>query len=72
MLLNLFSFFNKVITYVKDEGSNLATLTFVLTFVVSCFPFQLQCPFVGSYFEHAMLKATPYAIDYVKVCCGFT
>jgi hypothetical protein len=50
MLLNSFSLFNKVITFVKDKGSNLATLTYALTFVVSCFPFQLQGPFVGSYF----------------------
>jgi len=58
MLMNSFGLFNKVITYVKDKGFNLVTLTFVMTFVVCCFPLQLPCPFVGSYFGHAMSKAT--------------
>jgi hypothetical protein len=38
VLLNSFVLFNKVIAYVKDEGSNLATLTIILTSMVSCFP----------------------------------
>jgi hypothetical protein len=58
MLMNSFGLFNKVITYEKNKGSNLASLTFVLTFVVACFPLQLPYPFVGSYFGHAMSKAT--------------
>ncbi len=72
MLMNSFGLLNKVITYVKDEGFNLATLTFVLTFVVSYFPLQLPCPFVGSNFGHAISKATRYAIDDVKACSRFT
>jgi hypothetical protein len=71
VLLNSFGLFNKVITYVKDEGSNLATLTFVLAFVVFCFRLQLPCPFVGFCFGHAMTKATQYAIDHVKMYFGF-
>jgi hypothetical protein len=38
VLLNSFGLLNKFIAYVKDEGSNLLTLTFVLKFVISCFP----------------------------------
>jgi hypothetical protein len=35
-LLDAYSLRNKIITYVKDEGSNLNTLTNVLKFVVKC------------------------------------
>jgi hypothetical protein len=71
MLLNSFGLLNKVVTYVKDEGSNLITLTFVLALVVFCFPLQLPCPFVGFCFGHAISKATQYAIDDVKMYFGF-
>jgi hypothetical protein len=42
--------------YVKDEGSNLATITFALTFVVSCEVLGLSTPFVNSCWGHAMSK----------------
>ncbi len=35
-LLNTYGLTNKIITYVKDEGSNLNTLTSVLKFVSKC------------------------------------
>jgi hypothetical protein len=35
---------------VKDERFNLNTLTNALTTVVSCAPFWLSCPFLGSCF----------------------
>ncbi len=38
VLLNSFGLLNKFIAYVKDERSNLVTLTFSLKFVISCFP----------------------------------
>jgi hypothetical protein len=57
-LLESFVLFDKIITYVKDEGSNLNTLTNALKSKVSCFPLQLLTPFVGSCFGHAMLKET--------------
>jgi hypothetical protein len=38
-----------VFAYVKDDGSNLATMTFALTFVVSCEVLGLSTPFIGSY-----------------------
>jgi len=70
-LLDSFGLFDKVITYVKDKGCNLNTLTNALTNVVSCSPLQLACPCVGSCLGHAMCKVTQYAIDDIKVCVRF-
>jgi hypothetical protein len=36
-LFNSFGLLDKIIAYVKDERSNLNTLTFTLIFIVSCF-----------------------------------
>jgi hypothetical protein len=55
-LLNTFGLFDKIIAYVKNEGFNLSTLTFTLTFVMSCSTIQLTWPFVGSWFGQAMSK----------------
>ncbi len=68
-LLNSFGLFNKIIAYVKIEGFDLSILTFTLTFVMSCSTIQLICPFVGSWFGHAMSKATQYAIDILRGRC---
>ncbi len=68
VLLDFFGLLDKIITYVKDEGSNLNTLTNALTSVVSYFPLQLACPFVGSCFGHAMSFAT----DDIKMCAKFS
>jgi hypothetical protein len=57
VLLDSFGLLDKVIAYVKDEGSNLSTLTSALTSVVTCSPLQLTSSFVGSCFGHAMSKA---------------
>lgn len=45
VLLDSIGLLNKVIAYIEDEGFNLSTLTFVLTFVILCFSFQLSMPF---------------------------
>ncbi len=45
-----------ILAYVKNEGKNLATMTFALTFVVSCEVLGLLAPFVGSCWGHAMSK----------------
>jgi hypothetical protein len=37
-----------VLAYVKDERNNLATMTYTLTFVVSCEVLGLSTFFVGS------------------------
>ncbi len=57
IILDSFGSFNKVIGYVKNEGSNLNTLTIALKFLVHYFPFQLPFTFIGSCFAHAMSKA---------------
>jgi hypothetical protein len=70
ILLYSFGLFDKVIVYVKYEGSNLNTLINALKSIVLCSPFQLLTPFVGSCFGHAMSKATrmPLAMQkFVKV-----
>ncbi len=43
-----------VITYVKDEGSNISTMTIVLTFVVSCEMLGMATPFVGLWWRHVI------------------
>ncbi len=41
-LLDAYGLKNKIITYVKDEGSNLNALTNVLKFVVKCEALSLE------------------------------
>jgi hypothetical protein len=43
---------NKIIAYVKDEGSNLNTMTIVLKFVVKCEILGLDESFQGVCFGH--------------------
>jgi hypothetical protein len=45
-----------ILAYVKNEGSNLAAMTFALTFVVYCEVLGLLAPFAGSCWGHAMSK----------------
>jgi hypothetical protein len=54
---------NKIITYVKDEGTNLNTFVVALTFVVSCATLQIAPPFIGTCFGHLMFKACHYPIN---------
>jgi len=73
-MLNEFRFYSfglldKIITYVKNKGLNLNTLTNVLKSIVYCSLLQLPTPFVKLCFGHAMSKVVQYAIDDVKVCC---
>ncbi len=48
---------NKIIAYVKDEGSNLNTMTIILKFVLKCEVFNLDESFQGAYFGHLFSKA---------------
>jgi hypothetical protein len=48
---------NKIIVYVKNEGTNLNILVVALTFVVSCAPLQIASPFIGICFVYLMFKA---------------
>ncbi len=58
-----FKFTHKIITHVKDEGSNLNTLVATLFTIVFCEPLQLETPFIGVCFGHAMCKACLYATN---------
>jgi len=56
-LFTTYELTNKVIVYVKDEGTNLNMLASTLTNVVSCESLQLPSPFSGTFFGHVMFKA---------------
>jgi hypothetical protein len=60
-----------VFAYVKDEGSNIPTMTSTLTFIVSCEVLGLSTPFVCSCWGHVMFECYQYAIDDSKVCVNF-
>jgi len=70
-LLDSFGLLDKIIAHVKDEKSNLNTLTFALTSIVYCITFQQACPFVRSCFGHAMPKATQYVTNKNNACASF-
>jgi hypothetical protein len=55
-VLVLYNFLDKIITYVKDEGANLNTLTMTLINIISCAPLFLPQPYVISCYGHAMSK----------------
>ena len=69
-LLSDFHLTDKVISYVKDEGSNLRTLASALTSVVSCKPLALLQPYPGVCFGHIMSKACQCSTDNTKVYIG--
>ncbi len=60
ILLVEFNLTNKVIMYVKDEGTNLNFLTTTLTSIVLCKLLQLPQPFVNFCFRQVMSKACQY------------
>jgi hypothetical protein len=55
-LLDAYGLKNKIISYVKDEGSNLNTLNNVLKSVVKCETLGLEKSFQGTYFGHFFPK----------------
>ncbi len=55
----------------KDEGSNLNTLTNVLESIVKCETLSLEENFQGTYFDHAFSKVCQYATTDDKVCKNF-
>jgi hypothetical protein len=61
-LLDQYGLKNKIIAYVKDEGSNLNTMIIVLKSIVKCEIFGLDKKFQGSCFDHAFSKACQYVI----------
>ncbi len=52
----------------KNEGSNLNAMTFVLKFVVNYETLCLQESFNGTCFRHGFFKACHYATTNEKVC----
>ncbi len=67
-LLDAYSLTNKIITYVKDEGSNLNTLTNVLKYVIKCETLGLKESFQGTYFGYVFSKACQSTTTNDKVC----
>ncbi len=65
VLLVEFNLRSKVLTYVKNEGTNLNSFTTTLTFVMSCEP--LHCFNHLLAFVLVMLCQKQYAINEVKV-----
>ncbi len=55
-LLDAYGLRNKIIAYVKDEGSNLNTLNNVLKSIVKCETLGLEETFQGTYFGHVFSK----------------
>jgi hypothetical protein len=69
-LLAQYNLLDKVITYFKNKGVNLNTLTIVLTNIISCFLLLLPQPYIASCYGHAMSKCCQYATNDLKVCGG--
>jgi hypothetical protein len=68
-ILNKFELTQKIITYVKDEGSNLQTCVRIINSIMSCTDLNMVKPFDGFYSRHALLKCE-YATSSEKVFCG--
>jgi hypothetical protein len=58
-LLDAYGLKNKIIIYVKDEGSNLNTLTNALKFVVKCETLGLKESFKATCFGHVFFRCMP-------------
>jgi hypothetical protein len=67
-LLENYEMRRKNIIYMKDEGSNLNTMTIALKSIVSCDMSGLEESFKGSCFGHAFFKACQYVTTEEKVC----
>jgi hypothetical protein len=57
--------------YVKNEGSNLNTVTSALKSIMKCEALDLKESFQGTYFEHVFFKSCQYVINNEKVYKGF-
>jgi hypothetical protein len=62
---------NKIIAYVKDEGSNLNTMIIIQNFVVKCEVLGLDEIFQGACFGHVFFKAYQYVTIDKKICKNF-
>jgi hypothetical protein len=71
VMLENFGFASKLLCYVKDEGTNLTTMTITLKSVISCKALNLLAPLNGACFGHVMSKTTQYVINDDKVAKDF-
>jgi hypothetical protein len=67
-LLDAYGLRNKIVTYVKDECSNLDTLTNVLKSIVKCETLGLEKKIQGTCFGHVFSRTCQYATTNDKVC----
>jgi hypothetical protein len=65
-----FSFTQKKLAYVKDEGFNLQTYDQAIKLMVSCGDLGIVEPFDSFYYGHALSKVCQYATSYDKVVHG--
>jgi len=65
--LDSYALRRKIIAYVKDEGSNMNTMTTTLKSIVSCDMLGLEESLQGTCFGHAFSKACQYATIEEKV-----
>jgi hypothetical protein len=63
-----FGLCDKVISYVKDKGANLNTLTIAMTSVVSYTSFMLTMPYFATCYGHALSRCCQYVANDSKVC----
>jgi hypothetical protein len=66
-MLEKFGPISKVLCYVKNEGTNLASMITTLTYVISCEALSLLVPFDGACFGHVMSKTTQYTTNDDKI-----
>jgi hypothetical protein len=52
-----------MITFVKDEGSNMTSMVIVLWSIIDCKLLNLQLCYESSYFGHVISKAYQYATN---------
>jgi len=57
-LLGKFRLLNKIIAFVKDEETNLTTMTTTLKNILSCHILDLLAPFAQTCLGHVMSKTT--------------
>ncbi len=66
-MLKKFALTSKVLCYIKDKGTNLASMTIILNSIISREALNLFLPFDGACFGHVMNKATQYVTNYDKI-----
>lgn len=72
LLLYDFQLNDKVIAYMKDEGTKLSTLTTTFTSMMICNPFGMTTPYACTCFGQAMHEACQYSTTDEDVCGGMS